>query len=163
MILLSEIGSITSGLFEGLPLIISWSCWLSSKGFGNLKTKTISKKWIRYRKKYAFIYQKLNTYSCSNCCSGDNNSVWLMGRPFGSFGETFGGAVLKSLSTKWQSPSIELRVSQTTDGSLRKPWSVTNKNISYREKDNSISPYKNTYFFNVNIHHKDLHFCVCKE
>ena len=71
------------------------------------------------------------TYSCSNCCSGD--------RLFGldavleglNFGEAFGGAVMKLLSTNWPSPSIEFNVSQTTVDSFRKPWSVTSKNSSW--------------------------------
>ena len=53
-----------------------------------------------------FLKKTIQTYSCSNCCSGDNNSPWLKG-PLGSFGETFGGAVKKSL---WEKNKILIRI-----------------------------------------------------
>ena len=93
------------------------------------------------------------TYSCSSCCSGDKLLELAALLDGLNLGEAFGGAVIKSLSTKWPSPSIEFKVSHTTVDSLRKPWSVTSKNNSW----NQINENLNTIKQNVERVQEDLH------
>ncbi len=126
--LLCKTGSITqSCLLVSFPIFIG--LLLSTQSLGKLQTAKLWK--IKGRDKQDLL--NIFPYSCSNCWSGER-LVGLDACLDGllSLGDALGGAVINSLSTNWPSPSIEFKVSHTTEDSLRKPWSVTNKNSSWK-------------------------------